>query len=158
VIGLEAARRGVSRLTQLLMRAIAGLAVVVFFFFGTLSILDYRDSQSRDLLRAEHAKSIRAALERYHATYGMYPSQFLDNPLGDLKGPLVDGGYLSTIPADPLWGGTEKQYRYVSGGPTYGLLLHLEIASGMIPAGGACLTGVETAGTRWWGQPPDCPF
>jgi hypothetical protein len=39
-----------------------------------------------------------------------------------------------------------------------GVQVGLESAGGKIPAGGACLTGVGTAGTGWWGQPPDCPF
>jgi hypothetical protein len=74
-----------------------------------------------------------------------------------LRSALVDGGYLSAIPIDPLWTSTEKQYRYVSSGKTYGLLLYLELAHEKLPAG-ACVTGVGTAGTGWWGGQPDCPF
>jgi hypothetical protein len=143
---------------KVFLKAAAGLAVVAIFFVGTLSILERRDSQSRDVARIEHAKSIRAALERYHTARGKYPSPFSNNPLEDIKSSLIEGG-LSIVPTDPLWAAdTEKQYRYVSGGPSYGLLLHLENTTGVIPAGGACLTGVGTDGTRWWGQPPDCPF
>jgi hypothetical protein len=73
---------------------------------------------------------------------------------------LVDGGYLKAIPQDPdLNAVGTQQYRYVSGdGKTYGLLFHLQFPTGNIPAGGNCLTGVGTAKTGWWGQPPECPF
>ncbi len=141
---------------RLLWRAAAGMAVVATFFFGTLFVLDSADSQARDFLRAEHARLLKAALERYRSAHGSYPATFPDNPITDLRMALVDGGYLPAIPADPLWAGTAKQYRYVSVGPTYGLLLHLESEHGKMPPG-ACMTGVGTA-TWWWGGAPICPL
>jgi len=145
------------RIGQLLTRAAVGMAVVGASFFGTLFILNNFDSRDRDLLRIEHVKLLKAALEQYRRTRGAYPATFFDNPVTDLRSELVDGGYLSAIPLDPLWAGTAKQYRYVSAGQTYGLLLHLETAHGKsLP--GACLTGVGTKGTGWWGGRPDCPF
>ena len=151
-------RTVIMRLAQPLLRIAGGTAVVTTFFFGTLFILNNADSGARDSLRAEHAKSLKVALEQYRGAHGTYPATFFDNPVTDLRATLVGGGYLPTIPVDPLWAGTEKQYRYVSAGKTYGLLLHLELANGEIAAQGACLTGVGTADTGWWGGPPDCPF
>jgi hypothetical protein len=51
-----------------------------------------------------------------------------------------------------------QQYRYVSDGNLYGLLIKLENGNGKIPPGGLCLTGVGTKGSGLWGGPPDCPF
>ena len=76
-------------------------------------------------------------------------------------------GFLPTIPNDPLWAATGKQYRYVShDGQAYGLWIHLEYAQGDLPAGSSCMTGVGHAGTGWYAgasefngrQPPECPF
>jgi hypothetical protein len=147
------------RLIRPLLLVTGGIAVVVIFFFGTLYFLDYLDRRNRDSLRAGHAQSLKNALEKYRAARGVYPAPFLDNPVSDPAKQLVAGGYLPAIPQDPLWGLTDKQYRYVSGdGKSYGLLFHLELATEKVPAGGACLTGVATAATGWWSQPPDCPF
>jgi hypothetical protein len=141
------------------MRSLAmiggAIAIVVIFFFGTLFALDYLDP---DGVRATHAKSLKSALERYRSERGHYPAPFPDNALTDLKGELVDGGYLTSIPKDPVFGATGKnQYRYVSNsGGNYGLLFHLGAANA--PAGSTCLTGVGTAGSGFWGQQPNCPF
>jgi len=140
---------------------IGGIAVCASSFFVTLFVLNYYDNnRPRDSIRVEHAKVLKTALEKYRSARGKYPAPFLDNVIFDLKGELVDGGFLASMPQDPFWEtSTGNQYRYVSAdGTTYGLLFHLESADGKIPAGGKCLTGVGTAGTGWWGQPPDCPF
>jgi hypothetical protein len=149
------------RMRRLLLNVFGGMAVVAISFFGTLFILNYSsgDSSARDASRAEHAKMLKGGLEKYRAARGKYPAPFGNNPATDLKAVLVDGGFLSAIPQDPLWALTENQYRYVSvDGAKYGLLFHLELPSGKITAGGKCLTGAGTALTGWWGQPPDCPF
>src|SRR5450759_5315062 len=96
---------------------VGGIAIVAGFFFGTLFILNSIDSRSRNALRAEHARMLKTALERYHATRGIYPSPFPDNPADDLKAALVDGGYLRNIPRDPLPG---RSYRYTTAGMTDG--------------------------------------
>lgn len=137
---------------------VAGAATIVaFFFFGTLIAMNYWDVAKRNALRAEDAKSLKVALERYHATKGSYPP-FPDNPVGDLKEALVAGGYLRSIPQDPLW--PAQMYRYttntVADGSRYGLLFSLEEGGG--GSFHRCLTGVGTSSSGWWGQPPDCPF
>jgi hypothetical protein len=73
--------------------SVGGIGIVAGFFFGTLLILDSIDAASRDAIRAQHAKILKAALERYRATHGAYPSPFPDNSADDLKSALVDGGY-----------------------------------------------------------------
>lgn len=135
-----------------------GSTVFATFFFATLLCLNHFDSKARDALRTEHVKFIRVALERYRQANGVFPSPFLDNPVSDLASSLVGGGHIASIPSDPLWTTGPNQYRYVSAGNSYGLLVHLELATGTVSARGTCITGVGTEGTRWWDQPPNCPF
>jgi hypothetical protein len=130
---------------------LGGLAFVLICFFGTLFVLNRYDAAQRDEQRAAHARLLKTALEKYHATRNAYPL-FDNNQVDDLKAALVGGGYLSAIPADPLRSAGGAQYRYASNGSNvYGLLITLERS-------GPCITGVGTAGTGMWQQPPDCPF
>jgi hypothetical protein len=149
------------RISKPVVLTIGGVVIVAGFFFGTLLILDYLAAstlQYPDSVRAAHATSLKAALERYRSAQGSYPSPFPDNPVTDLKKQLVDGKYLDSIPKDPDTN-PEIQYHYVSNdGKAYGLLFRLKFAAGKVPAGGSCLTGIGTARSGWWGQPPDCPF
>jgi hypothetical protein len=149
-------------LTRPFLLAGGGLAIVAIFFFGTLFVIDYfaldfNGPGARDRLRAKHAVMLKDALANYKKTVGTYPT-LSDNDVDDLKKYLVDGGYISAIPTDPLRAAAGSKYRFSSNGTFYGLLFQLEAATGKIPAHGACLTGVGTAGTGMWGQPPDCPF
>lgn len=135
-----------------LLLMIGGSAIVVVFFFGTLAVLNYWDSSSRDLLRADHARLLKEALERYRVSRGKYP-EFADNSVADLNAALVGGHYLSAIPQDPLW--PEKPYRYTTSGfpgSRYGLLFQVE-------RGGiaTCVTGKDVL-AAWWSNPPQCPF
>lgn len=73
--------------------------------------------------------------------------------LPNLKLYLVDGGYLESIPQDPLW--PDRPYRYTTAahdGQSYGLLFHLERG-----AGPTCRTGVKTD-PNWWAAQPESPF
>jgi hypothetical protein len=158
-IGMRNARNG--RLVRPLLLGAGGLAVVAFFFFGTLFALDYfapdtNDPKGRDRVRGEHAKLIQNALERYRSARGAFPTFTTpDSPVDDLRRDLVDGGYLQTVPNDPLRA-TGRQYRYVSDGKVYGLLFDTELAHGKNPTGGRCLVG--TSGRGFWGDPPPCSF
>jgi hypothetical protein len=150
---------------RLATRIAGALAIVAAFFFGTLFILDRQDSPAipaspppPDSVRASHAKQLKAALEAYRVARGHFPAPFGDNAVTDLKKDLVDGKFLAAIPQDPVWKLGDNQYRYVSSGKSYGLLFHLQLPTGKIPAGGTCLTGVGTEGSRWWNDAPDCPF
>src|SRR4051794_31634871 len=96
-------RTVIMRLTRPLLRIAGGTAVVATFFFGTLFILNDADSRTRDSLRAEHAKSLKVALEQYRGVHGTYPATFFDNPVTDLRAALVGRGFLPTIPVDPRW-------------------------------------------------------
>jgi hypothetical protein len=144
---------------RVVLRIAGALAIVLVFFFGTLYVLDWWNSLPYpDSVRADHANQIKAALEAYRVARGHYPAPFADNQLTDLKNELVDGKFIGAIPKDPTWGNGDNQYRYVSNGKSYGLLLHLQFPVGKIPAGGSCLTGVGTTSSGWWNNAPQCPF
>jgi hypothetical protein len=137
------------------------MAILFGCFFGTLFVLDWWNQLPYpDSVRADHARAIKAALEKYRAKIGHYPVPFTDNALTDLKKELVDKGFIAAIPEDPTWGlTTDKQYRYVStDGKIYGLLWHLQFPIGKVEAGGRCLTGVGADSAGWWSNAPLCPF
>jgi hypothetical protein len=135
---------------------IGGAAIVAICFFGTLRMLDSQNLQYPDSLRAAHARSLEAALEKYRAANGHYPI-YPVSQLTVLGKDLVDVGYIQAIPQDPD-PKSRVPYSYISDGKIYGMLFHLQFPTGKIQAGGICLTGVGTGGTGWWGQPPECPF
>ena len=132
---------------------LGGFMELTAFFLGTIYLLDFWDIRSRDSIRAEHAKAIKAALQKYRDSHGAYPI-FPNNNVGDLKSALVTPGYLHEMPNDPL---PDRPYRYVSNGAAYGLWFHLGRTDRNVSSG-TCITGVGTAGTGWWAQPPGCPF
>lgn len=129
---------------QRLFFVIGGVAMLGLSFFGTLFLLNSKDFQSFDSIRIEHAKLIKAAIEKYRAASGKYPLIYPDNDLADLKSTLVDGGFISQLPVDPYWkNGKVNKYRYRSlDGNTYGLLFYMEL--------GPCQTGAGKAATDPW--------
>ncbi|MDO8398903.1 MAG: hypothetical protein Q7T45_13890 [Bradyrhizobium sp.] len=146
-----------------ILLSLGAIAILTASFFGTLWILDKIDPEppsssavrpsGPDLVRVEHAKTVKAALEKYRSARGSYPAPFTGNPLSALKPHLVDTGYLKAIPEDPDPApGTSKQYSYASDkGTVYGLSL-------IMKSGGRCVTGVGASGRGWWSNAPDCPF
>jgi hypothetical protein len=150
--------RGKFPLMRVCLNLLGAAAIVLVFFFGTIFVLDYNDRRVRDRTRAEHADLLKGALEKYHKAHGTYPL-LSDNAVDDLKGFLVDPGYLRVIPSDPLRPVTGYQYRYVSNGQQlYGILFKTELGTESAKFGKQCITGVNTAGSGIWAQPPDCPF
>lgn len=142
-----------SRVVRGLLYALGSLSIIAIFFFGTLLLLNSYDAAQRDALRAEHAAMLKRALDRYHATRGVFPpGRLADNPVDDLAPQLLGGSYLRAIPRDPL---PERSYRYTTDGADdgqrYGLKIPLERT-------GDCLTGIGTEGRGWWGTLPPCPF
>lgn len=99
---------------------------------------------------------LKEALDKYIKAHGKYP--VLTGDIGELRHALVDGGYLTDIPNDPLEG---RRYRYSSNelGTAYALLFKLEVPSGKIASDGLCLSWPNPGrGETFFGNPPDCPF
>jgi hypothetical protein len=139
-----------TRMWQWILKAVAGLAVVAICFFGTLFILKYIDQGARDALRVEQVRQIKGAVENYHAARRAYPTS--------LKA-LVDAGFLKSIPDDPLWAGTARNYQYYSDGVNnFGVLVVLERTHGDLAAGKPCRTGLGTKESAMWGEQAQCPF
>jgi hypothetical protein len=134
--------RGKIRLAVL---TFAGIVEVAAFFFGTLYVLGYPDNRAPDTIRADNAKVIIAALEKYHAAKGSYPILPVpDSRIKELAGPLAE--FLRPIPIDPE---DAEPTHYVSfDGKSFGLWLHQKP--------GPCIVEVKTSKTGWWGQPPPC--
>lgn len=122
--------------------------IVVISFLATNDSLDWwLGPNDPNMIRALHAMTIKAELEKYRSANGKYPLPFPDNPLADISKEL--GVF---VPKDPVWVSSERQYRYVSAdGTRYGLLFHLQ-------SGDRCLIGVGAAGTGWWQNALLCSF
>jgi hypothetical protein len=132
---------------RLVLRLIAGAAIVVGSFAATNLVLDYYYPRSVNEVRTRNAKAVMAALEKHKAAKGGYPV-LLDGLVGELSEPLVKGGFINALPSDPVG---PQFLRYVSyDGKAYGMLVGLE--------GGPCLIEMGISKSGFWGQPPACPL
>ena len=134
------------------LRVIGGLAVIAASFLVTLYIVDTKNSPAtRDAQRVDDIRRTREAIKRYYQARKAYPV--------DLK-LLVEAGYLSSIPVDPLWSATDRKYQYYSNGiSNFGLLVWLEQAHDNLPADRPCRTGVGTKESEMWSSNMlECPF
>jgi hypothetical protein len=141
---------------------LGALAIVVASFFVTLWILNIMETprtpaEIRNATRAEHARQLKAALEKFKAAKKSYPASPDFNDLGSLQQDLVGGGYLAELPSDPQ-GANGKKYRYASNGTVYGLLFELEAGPDGVPAAGTCISRAKTDTTSFKGYAADCPF
>jgi type II secretory pathway pseudopilin PulG len=140
---------------------LGALAIVVASFLATLLILNYIEFRTpvemRNATRAEHARLLHAALEKYRAAHKSYPMSADFNEVSNLQRDLVGGGYLTEIPSDPQ-SADGKKYRYASNGSVYGLLFELEAEPNGTPAAGTCISRAKTDSASFKGFAPDCPF
>ena len=133
---------------RLVLRLIAGAAIVVVSFATTNLLLDYYYPRSVNEIRIRNAKAIMAALEKHRKAKGAYPV-LADGLVVELSGPLVKGGFINAFPSDPV--GSEF-IRYVSyDGRAYGMLVGFE-------GGAPCLIEMGISKSGFWGQPPTCPM
>jgi O-antigen ligase len=127
-------------------KILGGLAILAVLLFGGLFSWRYFQVTPVNTPMAREAKSIMAALQKYHGARGAYP--ILDSPLAELKEVLVKDGYLGSESGD--LSGTDDAAWYASvNGKSYGLRFH--------PSGTLCL--VQVGRSYIWGdQLPRCPF
>jgi type II secretory pathway pseudopilin PulG len=101
--------------------------------------LNHPQPSPADQARADTAKLLMAALEKYRSAKGAYPL-LINNPISDLKPTLVDGGFLKEIPRDLP---DAQPMRYISNtGTSYGILS----TKNRKP----CLIEVGVSNTQWW--------
>jgi hypothetical protein len=141
---------------------LGALAIVMASFFVTLLILNSMETprtpaEMRNAIRAEHARQLKAALEKFKAAKKSYPASADFNDIGGLQGDLVGGGYLAELPSDPQ-SANGKKYRYASNGTVYGLLFELEAGPDGVPAAATCITRAKNDTASFKGFAPDCPF
>ena len=137
-------------------RVLGGCAIVLFFFYSTLFLLNYFDAKPEDPPLAREARSIMAAMLEYRRSKGAYPVfPVPDSPLIELKKELAQAGYFH-LTSDDL--SSDKDARYVSfDGKIYGLLFHVNRTDNN-PQGSRCIVEVGRLATGWWEQPPQCRF
>ena len=120
----------------LLFITLAALGVSVVFLVIDLA---HPPPSAADQIRADTAKQLMAALEKYRSAKGAYPL-LINNPIKDLKPTLVDGGFLKAIPPDLP---DAQPMRYISNtGTSYGILS----TKNRKP----CLIEVGVSNTKWW--------
>jgi hypothetical protein len=141
---------------------LGGLGIVAASFFTTLLILNSLETprtpvEMRNAIRAEHARQLKAALEKFRAAHKTYPASPDFNDISNLQRDLVGGGYLTELPNDPQ-SANGKKYRYASNGNVFGLLFELEAGPDGTPAAGTCISRAKTDTTSFKGFAPDCPF
>ncbi len=137
---------------RLFAYCVGGLVVAVSFFFGTLALLNAYDVRQRDALRVEHVRILERALEKYRAAKGVFPGPYADSSVDDLRDQLVGGGFINSLPHDPL---ATQSYRYTTAGVPNGQRYGLKISR---EGTGDCLTGVGSEGSGWWAPIQQCPF
>jgi hypothetical protein len=133
------------------VKVFGGIAIIAVSFTMTTYILETRSTPAtRDAQRIDDIRKIKEAVRSYRRVRNAFPT--------DLK-LLVDGGFINSIPVDPVWSATEKKYQYYSDGVNnFGVLVWLEEAHGAVPAGKSCRTGQGTKESAMWGDTLDCPF
>jgi hypothetical protein len=141
---------------------LGALGIVAASFFTTLLILNSMETprtpvEIRNAIRAEHARLLKAALEKFRAAHKTYPASPDFNDISNLQRDLVGGGYLTELPSDPQ-SADGKKYRYASNGMVFGLLFELEAGPDGTPAAGACISRAKTDTTSFKGFAPACPF
>jgi len=105
------------------------IAIIGILSSIVLASLTTAREKGRDANRAAQAKEIEKALALYYSDSGSYPSTAeVDLNNNAVAVPLVNSGYLTRIPDDPLYSYDDsRSYRYCSQSPdTYVLFVNVE--------------------------------
>jgi hypothetical protein len=118
----------------------------VLLLAGLLS-WNYFRAPPVDTPMAREARSIMAALQKYHAAWGAYP--ILESPLVELKQQLASGGFLGPESGD--FSATDNAALYVSvNGKSYDLLFTVDRSRCIIEVGRSYIGLGE--------KPPPCRY
>ena len=121
------------------MGVIGVLATVV-----SIMAISNNFQKGRDARRKTDLEAIRSALELYKNDNGVYPPPRADgtpwtgwctyiynSTYPQVKDALVNGGYLSEVPQDPVYRGTNQDYFYrMVTTQSYLLVANMEVATG----------------------------
>jgi type II secretory pathway pseudopilin PulG len=121
----------------LVLISIIGIIVIIVWVI----ISGASSAQVRDVERVAGTDSLRTALKLYHADHGKYPEQegtwcSVESQCTTLNQELVNGGYLTKIPEDPLFGkGMEEtnqlfSYQYMSTSSGEGYRIYVDMEDG----------------------------
>ncbi len=102
-----------------LIELLVVIAIIGVLASMVMSSLNDARARARDAKRIADIRSIQNALELYHLDNGSYPERTISGFCATLplSTSLVDNGYLSILPTDPLSGrstGTSLCYNYSS--------------------------------------------
>lgn len=95
------------------------IVIVIIGILAALVIIAYNGIQQRgrDADRTSDLRALKTSIELYKADFGYYPSAGTDNvghPIANLASALIPT-YINSIPQDPQYPASGKEYRYVRG-------------------------------------------
>jgi O-antigen ligase len=128
-------------------KILGGFAIPAVLLLAGLLSWNYFRAPPVDTPMAREARSIMAALQKYHAARGAYP--ILESPLVELKQQLASGGFLGPESGD--FSATDNAARYVSlNGKSYDLLFTVDRSRCIIEVGRSYIGLGE--------KPPPCRY
>jgi O-antigen ligase len=149
----QAVRRGASEAGEAIAamprssKILGGFAIPAVLLLAGLLSWNYFQTPPVDTPMAREARSIMAALQKYHAARGAYP--ILESPLVELKQELARGGYLG--PESDDFSGADNAALYVSvNGKSYDLLFTVDRSRCIIEVGRSYIGLGE--------KPPPCRY
>jgi hypothetical protein len=149
----QAVRRGASEAGEAIAampqssKILGGFAIPAVLLLAGLLSWNYFQTPPVNTPMAREARSIMAALQKYHAARGAYP--ILESPLVELKQELARGGYLGPESGDSS--GADNAALYVSvNGKSYDLLFTVDRSRCIIEVGRSYIGLGE--------KPPPCRY
>lgn len=150
-------KKGFTMIELLVVISIIGLLAAIL-------LVAYQGARktARDGKRKADVEMIRSALEMYKADKGYYPPKDQtgwctvlwgcgsSTWYNDVAGALISGGYLSSLPQDPLYINTDKDYFFWHISNTqYELFSELETSNTNTYSTAGCACGRGAAGDRY---------
>ncbi|HEY0907956.1 MAG TPA: prepilin-type N-terminal cleavage/methylation domain-containing protein [Candidatus Paceibacterota bacterium] len=139
-----------------LIELLVVISIIALLSSVVLSSLNSARAKGRDAQRALSVRQLKAALELYYSTNGIYPSLGTDGQgyaIAGLSAALVPG-YIAKIPSDPTVGAWQYVRAPVNdpNGYGYGLYIYREATSAYCGTGNGFNPG-------WWAINSNmCPF
>ena len=133
-------KKGFTLIELLVVIAIIGILSSV-----VLASLNTARTKARDAQRISDLRQIQLGLEFYYDAQNPNSYPLLAAPGGAVPAALQTGGYLPTIPVEPI--STRPPYKYYGTATTYCAGVNLEAAALPSNNNGACVTALNARGT-----------